>query len=720
MSQGRVVVRLRPGCSDGDALHVPRQGQYTQLNPPTLYLEKLAQQWMENRGEAQPGIKYILESLPTGYTMWQRPRPSDANHVDKYLFGHPDHKHYDSPNRFFPHFEHLMNNGGSSMGCPCKLCAGSAGILPGKPGSSSTSARPTTPKAFRPSSTASQLSQKNQGRPRGALVPDPIQRSKSTTLRPQATLPPVQIKGRPKLKGAGVDLTHIDEEGTPDVYRNLLDQLSRRGTVDEIIEEPLSPDWRAEQKLLPSMLQRLKHQDQWIPRVGDIVLYIRNLPPSVDIMRHERTGEFQLYNEEDDEFLGPPPWRAGLVGEVPADPPAIVDLHRSDSEASVMYSGVRVEPLPNPNDVDKSLSKRYKYVSLRQTRPFVLWKDLLGQVPQSQWHATVVNALTLTSTLSLVGKYRFRGTWPGAYIYCHGVHLGAELLVAGDAVRLLPSISKFQTRCTEVLVIKSIRLKWSNLDKASSNDYDEGRPYNSEVMIYGSAYTSDPAAMNKEYLSGDNAEPPRATVGYGEWYPLHSTSKELAIPYSRVASRLYEREAMSFFLNSDPDNRPTIDDGRDGILDARAFARKHDQRITEQPGATWYWGNNRADALDLQTINGLDVAKYDQERDIRAMRKNIKILDSIEDDTRTTGNSTSLGHRDLRTFMAPGALDLPDRTQRVRDLIMSDGPARSSASGSGRKRPPIIYLSDDEDEIRQYTKVVENGKTKKARVTVVI
>jgi hypothetical protein len=521
--------------------------------------------------------------------------------------------------------------------------------------------------------------------------------------------------------GAGVDLTHIDEEGTPDVYRNLLDKLRRRGSVDEIIEEPLSPDWRAEQKILPSMLRTLKDQDQWVPRVGEIVLYIQELPQSIEIMRHERTGEFQMYNEEDEEFLGPPPWRAGLVGEVTADPPAIADLHRDDSNASVIYSGVRVEPLPNPNETGKSLSKRYKYVSLRQTRPFVLWKDLLAQVPDSQWHATVTNALTVMSTLSLVGKFRFRGTWPGAHIYCHGVHLGSELLAVGDTIRLLPSASKLQKRCTEVLVIKSIRLKWSNLDKASSNDYDEGRPYNSEVMIYGSAYTSDPAAINKEYFSEDNADPPKAAAGYCEWYPLHPTSKELAVPYSRIAGRLYERDAMSFFLNSDPDNRPTIDEGREGILDARGYARQHDQRITEEPGATWYWGNDRADALDLHTINGLDVAKYDQERDIRAMRKNTKILDSMEDDNT---NATSLAHRDLRKYMAPGTLDLPNRTQEVRDLIMSDGTG-SSSSGNGKKRPPVIDLSDEEDEIRQYTTIMENGsgalgKKKKTKVTVVI
>jgi hypothetical protein len=130
MAPNRVVVRLRPG-SDGDATHVPKQGHYTQINPPTLYLEKIADQWMAAKGEGRPGVKYILECLPVGYTLWQRPRGSNSQHTDKYLYGHPRVKHFDSPNRFYPHFEYLMANSGSNIGCPCTVCSGSSGVLPG-------------------------------------------------------------------------------------------------------------------------------------------------------------------------------------------------------------------------------------------------------------------------------------------------------------------------------------------------------------------------------------------------------------------------------------------------------------------------------------------------------------------------------------------------------------------------------------------------------------
>ena len=150
VSSHRVIVPLRAG-TDGDATHTPNAGKYQQVNPPTLYLEKLGDQWMQSRGEAKPGVKYVLAGLPAGYTMWQRPRPSDATHVDKYLYGHPSRKAFDSPNRFFVHFKHLMDHG-DSVGCQCTICSGSSGVLPksmarapsARGASSSTSSRPSS------------------------------------------------------------------------------------------------------------------------------------------------------------------------------------------------------------------------------------------------------------------------------------------------------------------------------------------------------------------------------------------------------------------------------------------------------------------------------------------------------------------------------------------------------------------------------------------------
>jgi hypothetical protein len=741
-------VQLRPG-SDGNVLHIPRPGTHTQLNPPTLYLEKIGQQWMEARGEAQPNMKYTLASLPTGYTLWHRPRPKDPKHFDKYLYGHPSGKSFDSPNRFYPHFEYLMRNGGDRIGCPCTVCNGSSGVLPR---SSSTSAKARRSSAA--SSGASSRPSSAQGPARPFTIPAQAHQPGLTS----AALPPLpapqqmtatqarsaaQHKGRPKLLGTGMDTSRVDEEGTPDVYRNLINKLRRLGEVDEVVEEPMSLDWKAEQEILPDMLQKLKSHQQWIPRVGDIVLYVRELPEDMHIIRHPITKAFRMYNERSKLWFGAPFWEAGLVGQTPAEATTIEDIcENGDKESNVTYSGIRVEPLPSVNNPDKSLSKRHKYIPIRHTRPFVLWKELLCQVPQGQWHSTISNALTVTSTISLIGKYRFKGTWPDASIYCHGLYIGHEMLTVGDTVRLLPNTNYDQTTCTDIFVIKSIRLKWFNLDKASDNDWDEGRPYNSGVWIHGTAYSSDSTRMNKEWLLNEHIQPPKGTDDYGEWYPLHPPSKELAIPYSRILGRLYERNAMALWLNTKSTDLPLLDAGREGLVEGRAYSRQHDNRIARELDATWYWGDNRAQALDLHTVNGLDVAAHDRLRDTREWRRKIKIMDGLNSKILPTAKRTAaagLAGHNLRGFMAPGPSELPVRTQismTTDEITISDGVTGSSctglsaSAGAPRKRSHIVDLSDEEDEedeekdgeIRQAMKFVEDtpGAKKKTRVTVVI
>ncbi|KAL6708873.1 hypothetical protein ACN47E_002280 [Coniothyrium glycines] len=677
-----VVVRLRPG-SDGDATHTPPPGVYTLVNPPTLYLEKTAIQWMEKRGEAQAGVRYILESLPTGYTMWQRPRPSNPKHVDKYLFGHPNHKPFDSPNRFFPHFQYLMDNSGNSIGCPCTVCAGAGGVLPAKKSSSNG--------RIGNASTAS-------SRPSTPNVPSESQCPPVLPAMAAAT----QFKGRPKVVSTGLDTAHVDEEGTPDVYQNLINKLQRDVVLDEAITEPLSPDWRAEQQILPALLKAMLENEQWIPRPGEIVLYLRDLPGGVDFVRHESTGELKLYDEQTGQ-LSTPAWEAGLVAQVPTTTPTptTADLFEDiDPADNVIYAGFRVEPLPNPNDHDKSLSKRHKYIGVRQARPFVLWQDLLRDIQEEDWHPTISHALTVMSTLSLLGKHHFIGKWPDASIYCHGIYLGAELLTVGDTVRLLPSSRSGQTTCSEIMVIRSIRLKWTGMDKA----------YKSEIWVYGSAYTSDASCSNKKQISYESTITPKAAAAYASWYPLHPPNKELAVPYSRIFGRLMERDALAFFLTSSANDLPDLDAGRVSLLAARTYALTHDQRITATPNAKWYWGDSRAEALDIHTINGFDIAKYDPNRDMKDARKKLRIIDSIANGSATTmvttQNDLFSAEHGLRRFMAP-CLPLPTTTDesRASSRTLSD---TSSTPQRGKKRAPAVDIegpphqhhteNDDDDD----------------------
>lgn len=51
---GTVVVPIEP-YSDGDASQRPTRSDYTLQDPPTIYLEKLAESWMKERGEYHKG-----------------------------------------------------------------------------------------------------------------------------------------------------------------------------------------------------------------------------------------------------------------------------------------------------------------------------------------------------------------------------------------------------------------------------------------------------------------------------------------------------------------------------------------------------------------------------------------------------------------------------------------------------------------------------------------
>jgi hypothetical protein len=514
-------------------------------------------------------------------------------------------------------------------------------------------------------------------------------------------------------------MTRIDQDGTPDVYRNLIEKLRQHKCIDQLIREPLSPDWRAEQESMPGLLQTLKSQEQWIPRNGDIVLFVRDLPDGVSIVRHDITNQTFLYDEQKDEFLDVPQWEAGLVTET-APAPTIADLSKPIENSNVSCSGMRVEPIPNPNNPDKSFSKRYKYISVRQSRPFFLWKELLHKVDQDQWHASIKNALALTSTVSLMGKHRFRGTWPEAIIYCHGIFIGSEMLTVGDTVRLLPNNKSDQAVCTDIMNIKSIRLKWSGLDKASNNDYDEGRPFNSAIWVYGSAYTTDASRSDNQWAS--DPETLRAANEYAQFYPLHPPNKELAVPYARVAGRLYERNAMAHFLASDSEHLLDLDLGRGALVEARAFAQRNDERIAQTPDATWYWGDDRADALSLRTLNSLEVSRFNLDRDVKALRKQYRVLDAANDDAANEDAKPSLDIASsgrLQRFMAP---TLPVRTSNPKEQGVSQSNDGGSAT-AGRKRTRVIDLGgDSEEEFRQHTRIIDDGASgsKKTKVMVVI
>ncbi|KAH7065295.1 hypothetical protein B0J12DRAFT_639771 [Macrophomina phaseolina] len=636
---GTVVVPIEP-YSDGDPQHRPNRSDYALQDPPTIYLEKLAESWMKERGEYQKGVTYVLDKLPDGYTVWGRPRKNQPNHVDKWAFGHPTGRTFDSPNRFFPHFLHLMNHKGNSKGCLCTLCSGGS--------------KSATPRA--------------QSAPRPSAKQIPI----------QATLP--KVKGKPRQ--VETSSLRTDDEGTPDIYRNLIDKLRRDGHVNEAIKETMSLDWRAERNSLPSLLDQLSRQSQWVPRPGEIVLFVRSLAPgSTEVRFDESTGEYKVWSIGQERFGTHPQWEAGVVTQAAAEAPVVEDLRsETDKQYQRNYSGFRVEPIPDPNSTMKHWSKQHKYLPLSAIRPFAFWSEFLRGVPDDDRHPTVQHALTAMSSVSLVEKTRFTGTWPTASITCRGVFIGSELILTGDTVRLMPR--QQGAAVTDVLKITSIKLNFMNLDTASDDDYDEKHPYNLAIHVTGKAFTTDStrAASGIPLTRAERSGLPIQSYEE-EWYRMHAAEKSLRVPFNRILGRCFEAEAMAHWFPSSNSSDHSNDQGRelsrgiDGIFEARHQSSRNYLKIEQ--GKSWFWGDSRTEALDLATVNGQEVGKHDKSREPKRWRKLIKIMEGnavVED--KLALKKAALADRPLRQSGSSSlaasswkAINIPDdREEEMEDL----------------------------------------------------
>ena len=74
------------------------------------------------RGNARLGQKMQVNSLCTISPVENSDPEKSHTHTDRYLFGHPSHRVFESPNRFYPHFRYLMRRDNYHEVCSCHLC----------------------------------------------------------------------------------------------------------------------------------------------------------------------------------------------------------------------------------------------------------------------------------------------------------------------------------------------------------------------------------------------------------------------------------------------------------------------------------------------------------------------------------------------------------------------------------------------------------------------
>lgn len=642
--------------SDGDSARWPTPDKGLTRNDEHFLGKVANERWAKDRSEADLGgppsiATWRLDRLPSGFAGFEKGRTGSA-HIDRFVYGH-QRGAFRSINEFYPHFKHLMDNGGP-IGCQCKLCS----AQPKRPGQSRRTSVSNGIRSVSPTRRSSQLTSSN---PPPSSAPHRSQPAQSAPisqarpigfdLMPHGRLPSPSPPRSPRQQ--------LDEEGTPDVFREVLDSLvnAEAGTVvDQKISEPSSPDWQVGHGILEASLDDWRNIPRFVPRTGEVVLFARDASPNEVLEWDSAELTWRKFDPKAGKMLARPRWEAGVVTQMPLQPVGGNDLASTpDSKSNVAISGFRLEPLAKPGSSDKQISKQHRYVPLHGIRPLVYWRDCLSDLPESEWHETVRNALATSNTFSLVGRDRFTGglnglSGPEATIYCNGAYIGSELILTGDTVRLLPSPNEQKpSEVTDAMIITSIRLRIVNIGDAGNDDWDDSYPYTICLHVSGKALTLDRKrsfdGIGKVPILPGSSTLPSGVEGYGQWYHMADpkrTKARLEVPFTRVLGRVHENIAMDTWFHAHasseasikpmPKPAPPASDirrGLSGLVAAREYAVNEDPRIDRNAGKSWFWADTRVEALDLHEVNNRFVGIKDETRTPKQMTEWRKVLKAL-------------------------------------------------------------------------------------------
>ena len=657
-----MVIRVLPifDCnSDGDSSRWPTADKGYKRNDD-YFLQRIANDfWAKDRDQNDLGgspnsASWRLDRLPHGYAGFEKTR-SDSKHVDRYLYGHPRGQ-FRSLAEFYPHFKNLMDNGGP-IGCPCKVCTGNKRASTGGVTSGSNGARSVSP--ARTSRHFTQLQTKQTATQQAPPVPlfNTVGRPTSTPLLLQGRLSPLSPPRPPRKQ--------VDEDGTTDVFRALLDEFKAADddvVIDRKIVESTSPDWRVGHDLLKELLDAWKSQPRFVPRTGELVLFVSDLKAEETLAWDEDLHTWRKAEQDTGILLGWPKWEAGVVTQMPLQHIDEADLSNlPETKGNVVNSGFRVEPLSKPGNDDKRFAKQHRYVPLHGIRPLTYWQDCLRDLPEAEWHPTVKHALSVSNTFCVIGRNRFKAvrdelSGSQATVFCRGAYIGSDLITVGDTVRLLPNPDEQKpSEVTDIMVVTAIKLRLVNIDDAGNDDWDDGRPYTICLHISGKVFTLDRKrsfdSVGKVPIPSDSDILPPGLEGYGQWYHFtdpKQTRARLEVPFTRILGRVQESVALDAWFQAPTASKSPQDGiqqfrkptmaasyrrlgrGLSGLVQARAYAYAEDPRIDKAAGKSWFWADTRVEALDLHEVNNRFVGPKDDTRTKEQMgnwRKLLKALD---------------------------------------------------------------------------------------------
>ncbi|KAF2768821.1 hypothetical protein EJ03DRAFT_112434 [Teratosphaeria nubilosa] len=618
------------GCSDGDGRRRPRTNDFTRNDQ--YWMEKIAtEKWAKDLGLYDKNRTFRLDRLPEGYGGYEKARGSggDSKHIDRYVYGHSKGA-FRSLNEFYPHFKWLMEHN-DAAGCTCKLCLGI-----GRYGNS-------TGRKSGIGAGAGQASGENGSRTSASLTDQsPFFTQPKLQSRPAPGLENMRQGRPPRDSPVPKRGRQVDEEGTTDALRGLIDRLKEAGAdgqIEESIIENMSPDWRQGHSMLTRTLKEWRELPSYVPRQGELVLFVRHLGPRDTLGWDKDAGTYRIHKSTDDSFSDTPRWEAGVITQMPTEAVADEDLKSTPDTKrhSVVNAGFRIEPMSQVSSVSKPYSKQQKYVPLHAIRPFCLWQECLNGMEKSGWHATIRHSLSVASSMCLIGRYHFKGTWPEATVFYQGIYIGPELVMVGDVVRLHPrAIEQSKSFLTDVLEVTAIKMRIVNLDEAGDDDQDNGHPYTTCIHISGKAFTLDSKrsldGIGKMPIPSSSEKLPASLRGLGTWYHLSDPKKtktRLEVPFTRIIGRMYEKPALLTWFSLSDDICTTISHGLSGILNARTYSQDHDFRIDRDNDKHWFWADTRVEQLDLHEVNGKGVGVKDEERkkEMADWRRALKALD---------------------------------------------------------------------------------------------
>ena len=464
----------------------------------------------------------------------------------------------------------------------------------------------------------------------------------------------------------------------PKNYNTIFRQLREEGTISINAKEMSSPlDFRAERKVLTAMVANIPKQSSFIPRVGELVLYCRKLEGKIVLDLGAK--ESRMHDTTSGQDIGHPPWLAGIITQVPAEEVSIKDLLKETTERHAI--DFRVECFPDPNGSAQGLSKQYSYVPMHHIRPMCFWKEALEGIPDEKWHPSILNALSVTATMSTVERYGATGTWPNCNIHCKGIFIGFEALFIGDAVRF----TTIDTTVWGVLVIKDIQFQFEGLAVAEDGEIHPSSADARYIELRGESYTLDPQRSYKGMELNLDEFPgslPSGMRGYNKWYHMSEPGTHHIVTYDWVVGRLFEADAMrSWFTPSIGD----LNTGVSGVRIARDYSARKDKRINTQRGEEWFWGSYRTDSLDVEeseTFNGFEVREYHT--------GNVRVINGV---VMRGSRKTVAGKGPRRTVGMKGPWKggpEPDKTS-----MQDDEPGEGAGEETGSDELPEETVSDE-------------------------